>query len=324
MQDAILASSPTSVPATLSAGIHHITAITRDAVANRRFYTQVLGLRFVKKTVNFDDPGAYHLYFGDGTGNPGTILTFFAWNDAAAGRLGLGQAVEIAFRIPKASLGWWTERLIEKGVAFEAPEKRFGETVLAFKDPDGIRLELIATDVGSPANVWTGGGIPVEHAVRGFHGISLWLQDGAGTARVLTDIFGYDKIGEEGPRTRFAAKGEAVATIVDLRVVPGFLGGRMGTGTIHHVAFRASDGAAQTAMSKGLSSIGIRATEQMDRNYFRSIYFREPGGVIFEIATDAPGFAVDEDEATLGEALKLPAQFEKHRAEIEKALPKLD
>jgi glyoxalase family protein len=306
-----------------SAGIHHITAITGDARANVRFYTEVLGLRLVKKTVNFDDPGAYHLYFGDEAGQPGTILTFFAWNDAAPGRLGLSQAVEIAFRIPEGSLGYWTHRLIEKGIAFEAPEKRFGETVFAFRDPDGIRIELVATKAAKPGNGWTGGGVAPEHAIAGFHGVTLWLASGDGTARVLTEAFGYQKVGEEGVRHRFKAKGDALAAIVDLRLVPGFVGGRMGTGTIHHVAFRAADDAAQATLAEAVSAQGLRVTDQKDRNYFRSVYFREPGGVIFEIATDDPGFAVDEDPASLGETLKLPPQYEAFRVDIERRLPAL-
>ncbi|MFN8830990.1 MAG: ring-cleaving dioxygenase [Labrys sp. (in: a-proteobacteria)] len=306
-----------------SAGIHHITAITGDAKANVRFYTEVLGLRLVKKTVNFDDPGAYHLYFGDEAGQPGTILTFFAWNDAAPGRLGLSQAVEIAFRIPEGSLGYWTQRMIEKGIAFEAPEKRFGETVFAFRDPDGIRIELVATKAAKAGAGWTGGGVAPEHAITGFHGVTLWLAAGEGTAKVLTNAFGYEKVGEEGVRHRYKAKGDALATIVDLRIVPGFIGGRMGTGTIHHVAFRATDDAAQAALAAALAAQGVRVTEQKDRNYFRSVYFREPGGVIFEIATDDPGFSIDEDRATLGEALKLPAQYEPYRADIERRLPAL-
>jgi glyoxalase family protein len=307
---------------TRSAGIHHITAITRDPKINVQFYTEVLGLRLVKKTVNFDDPGAYHLYFGDRTGQPGTILTFFAWKDAGPGRLGLGQAVEIAFRIPVGAVGFWTQRLIEKGVAFDAPEKRFGETVLSFRDPDGLRIELIGTTTG-PGDGWTSAGIAPEQAITGFHGVTLWLSEPEGTARVLTDVFGYRRIGEEGSRARYQAEGDSLATIVDLRVAPGFLSGRMGTGTIHHVAFRASDDAAQARLGEALTALGLRVTEQRDRNYFRSIYFREPGGVIFEIATDDPGFAVDEAVDTLGTALKLPAQFEARRADIERALPAL-
>ncbi|MDQ0474412.1 ring-cleaving dioxygenase [Labrys wisconsinensis] len=306
-----------------SAGIHHVTAITRDVKRNVRFYTEVLGLRLVKRTVNFDDPGAYHLYFGDATGRPGTILTFFAWEGANPGRLGLGQAAEIAFRIPRASLGWWTQRLIEQGIAFDGPEKRFGENVLGFKDPDGIRLELVAAGTAAPAGDWSGT-VPAEHAVEGFHGVTLWLSESEGTAAVLREVFGMREVAAEGTRRRFAALGADPGAVVDLREAPGFIGGRMGTGTVHHVAFRAADDAAQAAMAAALQAQGGRATEQKDRSYFRSVYFREPGGVIFEIATDDPGFTVDESIETLGEALKLPPQFEAHREAIAAALPALD
>jgi glyoxalase family protein len=282
-----------------------------------------LGLRLVKRTVNFDDPTAHHLYYGDGTGAPGTILTFFAWEGAHTGQLGLGQAVEIAFRVPKASLGYWTRRLVDKGVAFDAPEKRFGETVLGFKDPDGIRLELVASGDDTPVAAWTGP-VPAEHAIRGFHGVTLWLGDADPTATVLTKVFGYSAAGSEGSRSRFVAEGGGLASIVDIRAAPGFLRGRMGAGTVHHIAFRAASDAAQAAMSRALSEHGLHPTEQKDRNYFRSVYAREPGGVIVEIATDDPGFAADESLEALGTALKLPAQFEAYRAQIEAALPPLD
>jgi glyoxalase family protein len=304
-------------------GLHHITAITRDARANVRFYTDLLGLRLVKRTVNFDDPTAYHLYYGDGAGTPGTILTFFAWQHGRAGQRGLGQAGEIAFRIPRASLGWWTQRLINKGVAFDAPEKQFGETVLGFRDPDGIRIELVATMAGETPGGWTAGSVPAEHAIRGFHGVTLWLGDTAGTAALLTNVLGYAGVGAEGARSRYQAASGAIAAIIDLRSAPGFLAGQMGTGTIHHIAFRANDDAAQARMVAALAEIGVRSTDQLDRNYFRSVYFREPGGVIFEIATDEPGFTVDEDLQELGTALKLPAWYEGRRAVIEAALPAL-
>ena len=306
-----------------SVGLHHVTAITGDARANVAFYTGTLGLRLVKRTVNFDDPTAHHLYYGDGTGAPGSILTFFAWDGAHRGRLGLGQAVEIGFRVPRGSLGWWTQRLIEAGITFDPPEKRFGETVLGFTDPDGIRLEIVATAAGNSPGGWTNGTVPAEHAIRGIHAVTLWLDEAAPTAAVLADALGYRAAGSEGSRSRYVASGEGLATVIDIRAAPGFLTGRMGTGTVHHIAFRASDDAAQAAMAAVLRGRGIAATDQKDRNYFRSVYFREPGGVIFEIATDGPGFTADESEAELGSALKLPGEFEAHRAEIEAALPSL-
>jgi glyoxalase family protein len=282
-------------------------------------------LRLVKRTVNFDDPSAHHLYYGDRIGSPGSILTFFAWEGAHPGRLGLGQAVEIAFRIPQGSLGWWTQRLLEAGIKFDAPEKRFGDTVIGFRDPDGIRVELVASarPLGG-IEPWSTSEIPDEHAIRGFDGITLWLDDGAPTAAILTGVLGYRAAGQEGTRRRFHAEGDAPAAIVDIRSAPGFLGGRMGTGTIHHIAFRAADDAAQAAMVRALADAGGRATEQLDRNYFRSVYFREPGGVIFEIATDEPGFSIDENVEDLGSSLKLPPQYEPQRAAIEAALPPLE
>jgi glyoxalase family protein len=303
-------------------GIHHVTAIAGDARRNLDFYTGTLGLRLVKKTVNFDDPGTYHLYFGDETGRPGTILTFFPWAHVAPGRVGVGQAQETAFRVPQGAIGYWTHRFVEKGVPHEAPEKRFGETVLPFRDPDGMPLALIGTAGAEAEPAWSNSGMPAEHAIRGFHGVTLMLDQAEPTGAILTDVLGFKEAGREGPRVRY--RGDAgVGAAVDIRVAAGFLPGRMGGGSVHHVAFRAADDAAQAAMTGRLSGHGIRPTEQMDRNYFRSIYFREPGGVLFEIATDDPGFAADEPVANLGEALKLPRFLEPRRREIEAVLPAL-
>jgi glyoxalase family protein len=248
-------------------GLHHVTAIAGAARRNFDFYTRILGLRFVKKTVNFDDPGTYHFYYGDETGRPGTILTFFPWEHVVPGRVGVGQTSETAFRVPAASLGYWTHRFVEKGVPHENLEKRFGESVLVFKDPDGLRLSLVGVAGAETEPGWSGGDIPSEHAI---------------------------------------------------------LPGSMGGGSVHHVAFRAVDDAAQAAMARRLiENHGIRPTEQRDRNYFRSVYFREPGGVLFEIATDDPGFAVDESAANLGRDLKLPKFLESRRQQIEAVLPEL-
>ncbi|HEX8662469.1 MAG TPA: ring-cleaving dioxygenase [Beijerinckiaceae bacterium] len=303
-------------------GIHHVTAIAGDARRTFDFYTGTLGLRLVKKTVNFDDPGTYHLYFGDETGRPGTILTFFPWAHVAPGRVGIGQAQETAFRVPQGAIGYWTHRFVEKGVPHEAPEKRFGETVLPFRDPDGMPLALVGSGGAEGEPAWSGGGVPAEHAIRGFAGVTLMLDDAAPTGAILTDILGLKETGREGPRVRY--RGDAgVGSIVDIRVATGFLPGRQGGGSVHHVAFRAADDAEQAAMAQRLAGHGIRPTEQMDRNYFRSIYFREPGGVLFEIATDDPGFAADEPVASLGQALKLPRFLESRRREIEAVLPAL-
>lgn len=306
-------------------GIHHITAIAGDASRNLDFYTRVLGLRLVKKTVNFDDPGTYHLYFGDESGTPGTILTFFPWAHASKGRNGVGQAQTTMFRIPETAIGYWTHRFVEKGVPHEAIEKRFGQPVLQFTDPDGMSLALVGVAGADDETAWTGGDVPAESAIRGFHGIRLLLEDVNRTGAILTDVLGFTEVGSEGNVTQFVAKGTNTGSVVEIHEAKGFLAARMGRGSVHHVAFRAASDEEQAEMRKKLvENHRIHATEQMDRNYFRSIYFREPGGVIFEIATDQPGFAVDEPVATLGQALKLPAFLEGQRKEIEAVLQPLE
>lgn len=305
-------------------GIHHVTAIAGPARRNLDFYSRVLGLRLVKKTVNFDDPTTWHLYFGDADGNPGTILTFFPWEQVAPGRLGVGETQETAFRIPAAAVGYWTHRLIANGVAHDVPQKRFGETVLSFRDPDGMRLALVAVPGSESEPAFDNGEVPPESAIRGFHGVTLLLDKTEATAAILRDVFGFVEAGREGSTIRMRAEGTAHGGVVDLRAAGGFLPARMGAGSVHHIAFRAGDDAEQARMVKTLvETFGLRPTEQRDRNYFRSVYFREPGGVLFEIATDAPGFAIDEPADDLGGTLKLPAQYETRRAEIEAVLPAL-
>ncbi len=306
-------------------GIHHITAIAGDASRNLDFYTRVLGLRLVKKTVNFDDPGTYHLYFGDEVGTPGTILTFFPWAHAAKGRNGVGLAQQTMFRVPEAAIGYWTHRFVERGVSHDAIEKRFGQSVLQFTDPDGMSLALVGVAGAEAETAWTGSDVPAEDAIRGFYGIRLLLEDAKRTGAILTDVLGFAEAGSEGPVTRFVAKGTDTGGVVEIREAKGFLAGNMGRGSVHHVAFRAATDEEQAEMRKKLvENHRIHATEQMDRNYFRSIYFREPGGVIFEIATDQPGFAVDEPVASLGQALKLPDFLEGQRKEIEAMLQPLE
>jgi len=308
------------------AGIHHVTAISGGAHRNLDFYTGTLGMRLVKKTVNFDDPETYHLYYGDEVGHPGTILTFFPWEHAAAGRSGVGLTHQTAFRIPAASLGYWTHRFIEKNVAHEVLEKRFGEPVLAFTDPDGMRLALVGVaDIGTET-AWSNGDVPAEHAIRGFHGVTLLLDDMAATGAILSGVLGFANAGTEGAVTRYRADGAGAGAggVVDLHEAKGFLRGAMGRGAVHHVAFRARDDAAQAEMAAQLRDrYGLEPTVQKDRQYFRSVYFREPGGILFEIATDDPGFTVDEPAAALGNSLKLPRLLEPHRKEIEAALPPL-
>ena len=305
-------------------GIHHVTAISGNASRNLDFYTRVLGLRLVKRTVNFDDPGTWHLYYGDRPGTPGTILTFFPWEHAAPGRNGLSLTHETAFRIPSEAIGFWTHRFVDKGVKHETPVKRFGETVLSFTDPDGMRLALVGSDATGEADVWATGEIGADEAIRGFFGVTLLLEESEPTGAVLTGVLGFRETDREANLTRYTA--DAVAGgHVDIHAAGGFLSGRMGRGSVHHVAFRASSDEAQAEMALKLSGgLRISTTEQLDRQYFRSVYFREPGGVIFEIATDDPGFAVDEPDEALGTALKLPPFLEGRRAEIEAKLPPLE
>ncbi len=306
-------------------GIHHVTAIASSAQRNLDFYQRTLGMRFVKRTVNFDDPGAYHLYYGDETGQPGSILTFFPWAHVAPGRLGVGETQETMLRVPESALGYWTHRFVEHGVAHDGPVKRFGQSVLPFRDRDGLQLSLVGIPGIETEAAWEGGTVAADAAIRGFFGVRLLLGEAEPTGAILSGVLGFAKTADEGSVTRFAASGAAMGGVVDIQVAGDFLPAKMGAGSVHHIAFRAADDEAQAAMVKQLGERhGIRATEQKDRNYFRSVYFREPGGVLFEIATDEPGFAVDEPVGALGQSLKLPAFLEPRRQEIEKALPALE
>lgn len=301
-------------------GIHHVTAITADAQKNIDFYCGTLGLRLVKLTVNFDDPSSYHLYYGDELGRPGSIMTFFAWPRAARGHLGPPQVTATAFSAPPASLSYWRERLAGAGVTVDAGT-RFGADLLAFRDADGTPLEI----VGDPADTrepWRSGPVPEASAIRGFHAVTITEEGYEQTAALMTERLGFRAAGEEGNRFRYAAPG-ASAAVVDIVCAPGSPRGRVSAGTVHHVAFRTAGDEAQQAWRQTLAKASHNVSPVMDRQYFRSIYFREPGGVLFEIATDAPGFTVDEPAAHLGAALKLPPQFEPVRARIEAALPRL-
>ena len=298
-------------------GIHHITAIAGDPARNVDFYTRVLGLRMVKKSVNQDDPGTYHLYYGDEVGSPGTILTFFPWAHVPKGRSGVGGTHETSYRVPESAIGYWAHRLVEKGVAHEPIVKRFGQSVLPFTDPDGTRLALVGVKGAEDEPAWTGGGIAAEHTIRGFHGVTLLLEKAERTAAVLTDVLGYTKAGTEGTVTRYVAT-SPVGGVVDIHAAGGFLAERQGSGSIHHVAFRARDDAEQAEMRRKLvEEHRLHVTEQIDRFYFRSLYFRSPGGVLFEIATDEPGFTIDEPKDKLGEKLVLPPKLERQREWIE-------
>jgi glyoxalase family protein len=302
------------------AGLHHVTAIARDPQANADFYAGVLGLRLVKKTVNFDDPGTYHLYYGDELGHPGTILTFFPWPQARLGSRGAGQATVTAFSVPTGSLGFWTERLKSLGVDFDGPEERFDEEVLTVRDPDGLLLELVAR-AGDERAPWAGGPVPEAFAVRGFYNVTLAEWNPAVTADLLTRTMGFRQVGEAGDRIRFATGTGGAGTLVDLLATPSASRGVISAGTVHHVAFRAASDTEQLAWQGKLAERGLHVTPVQDRQYFHSIYFREPGGVLFEIATDPPGFTLDEPVASLGSDLKLPPWLESSRARIEEALP---
>ena len=302
-------------------GIHHVTAISGEPQRNVDFYAGTLGLRLVKKTVNFDDPETYHLYYGDGGGSPGTIMTFFPWAHAPGGRIGTGQLVVTSFSIPAASLGYWTERLVERGVRFERPRDRFGDTVLTFEDPDRLRIELVATVDPRPGRA--GGPVREEHSVRGFHHVALAVESTESTVRLMTETLGFAQVNETEGRVRLSAGEGGPGNTVDVIGATGFPRGSLGVGTVHHVAFRVPDEEIQLAMREEVAALGYNVTPVVDRNYFRSIYFREPGGVLFEIATDPPGFAVDEDPEHLGENLKLPPWLEPRRERLEEILPPL-
>jgi glyoxalase family protein len=305
-----------------TAGIHHITAICGDPARNVAFYTDVLGLRMVKKTVNFDDPGTYHLYYGDGQGSPGTILTFFPWAGAHPGRRGAGEASGTAFAIPPAAVSFWLDRLAVRNIPHEMPVQRFGETVITFSDPDGMTLELVAQPSVADSLGWSNGDVPEQHAIRGFAGITIWSPVPDVTGAVLS-VMGYAEGAKDGEITRWSTGQPGLAINIDVRDASSVTRHQSGAGTVHHVAYRAADDAAQAAMAEALRARGMQVTEQLDRNYFRSVYFREPGGTLFEIATDAPGFAVDEPQDKLGETLMLPEWLEPRRKAIEAALPSL-
>lgn len=307
-----------------TAGIHHVTAIASDPQRNLDFYAGVLGLRLVKRTVNFDDPTNYHFYFGDESGSPGTLLTFFPWPDARRGRQGGGQVAVTSFAILPGSLGFWIERLIRKRVDFEQPVTRYeDERVIAFKDHEGFMGELVAHPAADGRTGWAGAGIPVEHSIRGLYSVTLWQGACELTGKLLTNTLGFRLVREQGSIYRYASGDGGPGSIVDLRCVPGIWPGVMGAGTVHHVAFRAADEVAQLEARTELASLGYDITPQMDRDYFKSVYFREPGGVLFEIATDGPGFAIDEPPDMLGQSLKLPNWLESRRFEIEALLPNI-
>jgi len=322
-------------------GIHHVTAIASDPQKNIDFYTQTLGLRLVKLTVNFDDPATYHLYFGDKIGRPGTILTFFPWPNAPKGHRGTGQVIATSFLIPEHPIDYWLDRLKSQKVPVQDPTKRFGDTeeVLTLYDPDGLELELVANRSAEERtlHVWKEGPIPIEHAIRGFYSVTLSEVGYEYTAHVLANELGFKFIGQDGSRFRFQiseakehdaagrnknTKGEhRGSNIVDVLCLPNAQYGMIGVGTVHHVAWRTPSDEQQKMLRAKIVKAGLNATPVIDRIYFHSVYFREPGGVLFEIATNPPGFAMDEKVEELGTHLMLPPWLESVRKDLESVLP---
>ncbi|MDX5419867.1 MAG: ring-cleaving dioxygenase [Hymenobacteraceae bacterium] len=305
-------------------GIHHITAIASSAKKNLDFYTKVLGLRLLKKTVNFDDPGTYHLYYGDEGGSPGTILTFFPYETARRGKAGTGMATHIGYAVPEGSFDFWMKRFEEHRVDFGRPSEKFGEQYLPFRDPDGLFLELVIPKNADSRKPWETDEVKADVATKGFHSVTLTLQKADKTAAILTDVFGYTLKDQAGSSYRYSTDAVEGANIIDIVENPNIGRGEGGAGTNHHIAFRVKDEEVLMRFREKVAGKGYNITEKIDRNYFYSLYFREPGGVLFEIATDNPGFAIDEPVEELGKKLLLPPQFEPHRAKIEAVLPKLD
>lgn len=304
-------------------GLHHVTAISGDPNETLAFYRTVLGLRLVKRSVNQDAPETYHLFFADGAGTPGTDLTFFPWPDLAPGTPGVGQVVEIPLAVPAGTLPYWRERLAEHGVTVGDETERFGEPTLPIEDPDGLRLSLVETTDQREFTPWDESPVPADKQIRGMHSVRIWEHDLQATEVVLTRVMGLEKAGEDDGWHRYGLDGRS-GTLAEVKVVSDGQHGRGGPGTVHHAAWRMNDSDEQQALRSKVQQVGLRPSEQIDRFWFQSVYFREPGGVLFELATDGPGFTADEDLEHLGEALILPPWLEERREEIEAALPDLD
>ncbi len=302
-------------------GLHHITAIAGAAQENLDFYAGVLGMRLVKRSVNQDDPGTYHLFYADAEGHPGSDLTFFPWAHMAPPRPGYGLAMEVGLEVPENSLGYWSERLARYGSRIVSPETRFGQKVLALTDPHGLNVALVEATAGRPFTPWQGSAVPEERQIRGLHGAQLWERDASVTSRFLTTVLGFQQLATENGWTRYGFHG--AAGVVDVRDAPEARRGAWGAGSVHHLAWRVDDEAHQAEVRARVESAAAHPTPVIDRFWFKSVYFREPGGVLFELATDGPGFSVDEDPAHLGETLVLPPWLEPHRPTIEQALPTL-
>lgn len=304
-------------------GIHHITAIAGSAKRNYHFYAGIMGLRLVKKTVNFDDPTTYHLYYGNERGSPGTILTFFPWEGMETGRRGTRQVTEIGYSVPEDSFTFWLKRFEAHNIIYNKVSEKFGERYLTFIDPDGLKLELTASGKPDDRRPWSTAEVPVEHATRGFHHITITTNKLQPTADVLINILGYRLLESQVNRHRFITEAVENANLIDLVEAPGEGVGHVAAGSVHHVAFRVQDDEVLMRYREQVLAAGLTITEKIDRNYFYSLYFREPGGVLFELASDNPGFTIDETVEELGTTLKLPAQYEKHREEISAQLPEL-
>ncbi|HKB10542.1 MAG TPA: ring-cleaving dioxygenase [Vicinamibacterales bacterium] len=307
-------------------GLHHITAIAGRAQENLDFYAGILGMRLVKRSVNQDDPGTYHLFYADAEGRPGSDLTFFPWAEMAPPRPGYGLAMEVALQIPEGSGAFWAERLQRYGTTVGPQTLRFGQRVLAFSDPHGLNVALVEAEAGRPFTPWDGSPVAAERQVRGLFGAQIWERDPAHTVRFLTTVLGFQPFGTEGGWTRYGSldpDGARLPGVVDVRAAPEARRGAWGVGCVHHLAWRVDDEAHQLEVRARIEAAGIDPTPVIDRFWFRSVYFREPGGVLFELATDGPGFAVDEDASHLGETLVLPPWLEAQRAAIEQALPPL-
>lgn len=303
-----------------TAGIHHITAFVKDAQDNVDFFAGILGLRLVKKTINFDAPEVYHLYFGNEAGSPGTAITFFPWSTARKGRVGGGQVGYTTFAVPLGALRFWEDRLNKFGVQFARME-RFGETYLQFQDKDGLQLEIVEREEG-PASKWSFGGVPADKAIKGFGGAILYSVAPEKTMHVLQNLMGLEKLGTERDLVRFRAAGD-LGNFIDIHS-QAMMRGAGGAGTVHHIAWRAKDDLDHRQWGENVQRYGLQPTDIVDRQYFNAIYFREPGEILFEIATDGPGFDRDEPFGTLGEKLMLPEWYEPHRVEIEQGLPPIE
>lgn len=305
-------------------GLHHVTAIAGPAVENLEFYTSTLGLRLVKKSVNQDDPGTYHLFYADAEGTPGTDVTFFPWDMMAPGRKGTGLTVELALAVPPGSLDFWRARLTELAVKVGVPEERFGERALPITDPHGLEIALVETADAREFAPWERSPVSAHLQIQGLHAVRLWETEAARTERFLTDVLGFRPVGEEAGWRRFALGEGGSGTLLELRERPDVRRGAWGRGSVHHVAWRVPDETIQREVQGRVAEAGLRPTPVIDRFWFRSVYFREPGGALFEIATDGPGFAVDEPSAALGERLVLPPWLEPQRERIEAVLPALE